>query len=100
MISDCISNDIPTQMNILNMVIHILMYFCACLPLKSLIRLKIGVLQSACHPMKCDVFNDIKLFPTVYCSKFFTISNQQWRYKSKCIRMVHLPRQKYKARQN
>ena len=42
------------------------------------------------HPTKCDVFNDIKLFPTVYsriyCRKFLKLSNQTSCYKSKCIR--------------
>ena len=44
------------------------------------------------HPTKCDVINDVKLFPTVYrriyCRKFLTLSNQKSRYKSKCIRMT------------
>ena len=44
------------------------------------------------HPMKCDVINDVKLFPTVYrmiyCRKFLTLSNQKSRYKTKCIRSV------------
>ena len=33
------------------------------------------------HLTKCDVINDVKLFPTVYrriyCSKFLTLSNQK-----------------------
>ena len=47
--------------------------------------------KAACHLTKCDVINDVKLFPTVYhriyCRKFLTLSNQTSRYKSKCIRM-------------
>ena len=47
--------------------------------------------KATCHPTKCDVINDIKLFPTVYrriyCHKFLTSSNQRSCYKSKCIRM-------------
>ena len=33
-------------------------------------RLKLELCKShkaARHPMKCDVINDVKLFPTVYC---------------------------------
>ena len=41
--------------------------------------------KAACHPMKCDVINDVKLFQTIhrriYCRKFLTLSNQMWRYK-------------------
>ena len=44
------------------------------------------------HSTKCDVINDVKLFPTVncriYCRTFLTLSNQKLRYKSKCIRMA------------
>ena len=44
------------------------------------------------HPTKCDVINDVKLFPTVYrriyCRNFMTLSNQMSCYKSKCIRIV------------
>ena len=44
------------------------------------------------HPTKCDVINDVKLFPTVYrriyCRKFLTLSNQTSHYKSKCIRII------------
>ena len=42
--------------------------------------LKLG--KAACHPTKCDVINDIKLFPTVCRRKFLTLSNQ------KCIRIA------------
>ena len=46
------------------------------------------------HLTKCDVINDVKLFPTVYhriyCRKFLTLSNQAPRYKSKCIRIKNI----------
>ena len=49
--------------------------------------------KAARHPMKCDIINDVKLFPTVYrrvyCRKFLTLSIQMSRYKSKCIRICH-----------
>ena len=48
--------------------------------------------NAARHLMKCDVINDVKLFPTVYrriyCRKFLTLSYQRKRYKSKCIRIL------------
>ena len=51
--------------------------------------------KAARHPTKCDVINDVKLFPTVYCRiycrKFLTISNQTSRYKLMCIRMKKTP---------
>ena len=41
--------------------------------------------KAARHPARCDVINDVKLFPTVYrriyCRKFLTLSNQTSRYK-------------------
>ena len=47
--------------------------------------------NAAPHPTKCDVINDMKLFPTVYrriyCRKFLTLFNQKSRYKNKCIRI-------------
>ena len=50
--------------------------------------------NAARHPRKCDVINDVKLFPTVYrriyCRKFLTLSNQESRYKGKCIRTDYL----------
>ena len=71
MIFKGIYNDKPPQMNILNMVmIPIVMQFCACLPLKSLIPLKLECCRppnAACHPTKCNVIN-VKLYPTFYCN--------------------------------
>ena len=47
----------------------------------------------ACHPIKCEVINDVKQFLTVYrmiyCRKFLT-SNQMSCYKSKCIRIYFI----------
>ena len=92
MISDRISDDIPPQMEILNMVISILMLFCCFVSnwsVASCIKLHKGV---RCQ-MKCDVINDVQLFPTVYhriyCRKFFMLSNQTLRYKSKSIRILY-----------
>ena len=43
--------------------------------------------KAACHPSKCDIINDFKLFPTVYhrifCHKFLTLFNQMLHYISK-----------------
>ena len=72
MISERISYDIPPQMKILNMVIpnsNALLQFCLkferCKPRNT-----------ARHPTKYDVINDVKLFPAVYrriyCRKFLT----------------------------
>ena len=74
MISDRISDDVPPQMKILNMVIPNLMHFC------SFERCKPH--NAARHPMKCDVINDVKVLPTVYdrriyCRKFLTLSNKK-----------------------
>ena len=84
MISERISDDIPPQMKILNMVIPILMHFC------SFKRCKQH--NAARHLMKCDVINAVKLLPTVYCRiycrKFLTLSNQKKRYKRNRIRML------------
>ena len=85
MISDCISDDIPPLIEILNMAIPILILFCS-------LKLERCKPRKAAHsPTKRDVINDIKLFPTVYrrkyCRKFLMLSNQTLRYKSKCIRI-------------
>ena len=42
--------------------------------------------KAARHQTKCDIINDVKLFPTVY-RKLLTLSNQMSCYKIKCIRM-------------
>ena len=89
MISERISNDIPPQIKILNMVIPILMHFCSFFSNWSVARC---TMPHIIQQTKCDIINDVKLFPTVYrridCRKFFMLSNQTSRYKSKCIRML------------
>ena len=49
--------------------------------------------KAAHHQTRCDVINDVKLFPSlyrrIYCCKFSTLSNQTPGYKIKCIRMIH-----------
>ena len=54
-----ISDDISPQLNILNMV-----FYCSfvCQPHKA-----------ACHPTKCEVIHDIKLFPPGYTFTNFDI---------------------------
>ena len=46
--------------------------------------------KAACHPTKCNMINDVKLFLTVdrsiYFRKYLTLSNQTSHYKIKCIR--------------
>ena len=89
MISDCISDDISPKMKILNMVIPILMHNALLQFYLKFERYK--PLKAACHLTKCDVINEVKLFPTayhrIYCCKFLMLSNQTPRYKSKCIRI-------------
>ena len=89
MISERISDDIPPKMKILNKIIPILMYFCSLSSNWSVT----SRIKPARHPTKCDVINDVILFPTVYrriyCRKFLTLSNQTSRYKLKCIRIMH-----------
>ena len=69
MISERISDDIPPQMKILNMVIphsNAILQFC----------FKLEAVIQACYPMKCDVINDVKLFSTVsqdIMSQFFDV---------------------------
>ena len=48
----------------LNMVIPILMHFCACIALNFLFILELECSKPH-NSTKSDVFNDIKLFPTV-----------------------------------
>ena len=47
--------------------------------------------KAARHPTRCDIINDVKLFPTVYGRiyrrKFLMLSNQMSRYKIKCVRI-------------
>ena len=65
---DSLSDDISLQINSLNIVIPILMHFWACSPLKPLFRLKAErckPIKATCHPTKCDVINNVKLFSYV-----------------------------------
>ena len=87
MISDRISEDIPPQMKIFNMVIPILMHFCSFASNWSVAsRIKLHVIQ------RNEIIIDVKLFPTVfrriYCRKFLRLSDQTSRYKTKCIRII------------
>ena len=54
MISERISDDIPPQMKILNMIIPIFMHFCSFERCKSH--------KAVRHPTKCDVIIEVKLF--------------------------------------
>ena len=87
MISDCISDDRPPQMKILNMVIPILMHYCSFVSNWS-VTSGIKRRDSEC-PTKCDVINNVKLFPTlyrrIYSRKFLRLSSQISFYKFKCI---------------
>ena len=87
-ISERISDKIPPQMKILNMVIPILMHF------YSLVSNWIGASRikphkGVRHPTKYDVINDVKLFPTVYhriyCPKFLTLSIRRWVKKASAL---------------
>ena len=86
-ISEHISDNITPQMKILNMVIPILMCFYSLVSNWS-VGSHIKPHKGVCHPTKCDIINDIKLFSTVcpstvyrriYCRKFLTLSNQTSR---------------------
>ena len=105
MISECIFDDIPPQMKILNMVIPILMhyqhfpfkktvkiYFVALIPpaAASCIKPLASCIYSLVNQWKVMLRNDVG-FPTVYCRiycrKFMTLSNQTSHCICKCIRM-------------
>ena len=78
-------------MKILNKVIPILMHLYSLVSNLSFASRK-KPHKAVPHPTKCDVINDVKLFPTVYrriyCRKFLTLSNQTSRNKSKYIRIM------------
>ena len=84
MISERISDDIPPHVNFeygyphSNALLQFELKLERCKPHKA-----------TRHPTKCDVINDVKLFPTVsrriYCCKFLTLSNQMLRFKLMCI---------------
>ena len=74
-------------MKFFNMVIKILMQICMerCKPNKK-----------ACHPVKCDVINDTKLFPTVYVANFlFNRIRYPVSIASALIRIINIPVKKH-----
>ena len=73
MISDHISDDIPTQLNILNMVIPILMHFSACLPSKSLFVSNWSDVDRMLSMLWPQTISDIT--PWIYCHKFLILSS-------------------------
>ena len=91
MISESIFDDIHVslQKKILNMVIPILRHFYSFVSNWSFAS---HIKPHVIHPTKCDVIDDVKLFPTIYrkmyCSKILTLSNQAPRKKSKYIRIL------------
>ena len=91
MISERISDDIPPQIKILNMVIPNLMLFYSLVSNLSVVS-RIKPHKGVYHQIKRDVINDVKLFLTIYCRiycrKLLRLSNQTSRYKSKCIRIT------------
>ena len=90
MISERISDNITPQMKILNTVISVLMRFYILVSNLSVASHK-KPHKGVCHPTKCDVINDVKLFPTVfrriYCRKFLVLFKQMSRNRSLCIRI-------------
>ena len=90
MISEHISGVIPSQMKILNTVNPFLMRFYSLFS-NWRVASRRKPHKVVHYKMKCDVINDIKLFPTVYrriyCHKILMLSNQTLSYKSKCIRI-------------
>ena len=66
MIADHISDDIPPQMIFLRFGYSHSNAFLHFFTLNIFVSCEIQVLQAKCHPTKCDITNDIKLFPTVY----------------------------------
>ena len=101
-ISERISDNITPQMKILNMVIPIRMCFYSLVSNWS-VGSHIKPHKGVCHPTKCDVINDIKLFSTVCPSTvyrriysisqdilsqiFDVIQSDLARNKSQCIRI-------------
>ena len=104
MISERISDDIPPQIKILNMVIPILMHYWH-FPFKKTVTMYFVAPTSrgcqlhktacqlhivTCQPVKATLHFDV-LFVTVYrriyCSKSMTLSNQTSRCICKCIRI-------------
>ena len=77
-ISNCISNRMPTQIKMLNMVIPFLMHFNQfCLQLEQCKRH-----NAARHPTKSNEINDFNIFPSVYRpkTKLAVLSNKKTMY--------------------
>ena len=105
MISERISDDIPLQMKILNMVIPILihyqhfpfkktvkMYFVAFIrpAAASCIKPLASCINSLVNQWKATLRNDVEfpiVYRRIYCRKFMTLSNQTSRCICKCIRI-------------
>ena len=105
MISERISDDVPPQMKILNMVIPNLMHY-QHFPFKKTVKMYFVALirpadarcikplasciYSLVNQWKATLRNDVG-FPTVYCRiycrKFMTLSNQTSRCICNCIRI-------------
>ena len=60
MISDCISDYIPPQVQILNMVIPILLHFCSFIS-----NLSVASDKKPHASMKCDAINEVELLRTI-----------------------------------
>ena len=76
MISESISDNIPPQMKISNMVFPIVMPFCS------------FVSNWSVTSHMCDLINDVKQNVSdsrIYCCKILMLSKQMSCYKSKCI---------------
>ena len=67
MISERLSDDIPPQMKVLNMVSPILMLVCSFISNLSVVKPH----NAARHRTKGDVINDVKLFTKVYRRIYF-----------------------------
>ena len=80
------SNDIAPQMNIMNMVIPILMHFCACLPLKFLFCCS-GASCIKPHVIQQNVTNFFGQCFTDILSQISKVIRQMSCYNSKYIRM-------------
>ena len=85
MISECISDDIPPQMKVF---IYVYPHSNALLQF----HLKLEHCKphnTTRHPTRCDIINDVTLFPTVYpriyCGKILMLSNQKLRLQ----KLVH-----------
>ena len=100
MISESISEDIPPQMKILNMVIPIPYQHFSCK--KTVKMFYLAPTSSGCqlhknarqlHIITCQR-NEVEfatVYHRIYCRKLMTLSNQTLCCIYKCIRMSHLP---------